>query len=54
MIIVGFDPGSVATGYGVVSFRDGRLVLESCGVFRLPPTMTLAEKLDRLFRQAAD
>jgi crossover junction endodeoxyribonuclease RuvC len=54
VIIVGFDPGSVATGYGVVRFQDGRLILESCGVFRLPSTMTLAEKLDRLFRQAAE
>jgi crossover junction endodeoxyribonuclease RuvC len=53
MKVLGFDPGSVATGYGVVRFEDGRLILESCGVFRLGATLTLAEKLDRLFGEAA-
>ena len=53
MIVLGFDPGTVATGYGVVRFEDGRLALEGCGVFRLPASLTFAEKLDRLFRAAA-
>lgn len=53
MIVLGFDPGTVATGYGVVRFEEGRLALECCGVFRLPAAMCLAEKLDRLFREAA-
>ncbi len=54
MKIVGFDPGSVATGFGVIRFEDGRLTLESCGVFRLPASLSLAEKLDRLFRHATE
>ena len=53
MIVLGFDPGTLATGYGVVRFEEGRLVLECCGVFRLPAALTLAEKLDRLFGEAA-
>lgn len=53
MIVLGFDPGTIATGYGVVRFHEGRLTLECCGVFRLPSGDSLAEKLDRLFTQAA-
>lgn len=53
MIVLGFDPGTVATGYGVVRFEEGRLALECCGVFRLPAALSFAEKLDRLFGEAA-
>jgi len=53
VIVLGFDPGTVATGYGVVRFEEGRLALECCGVFRLPAELTFAEKLDRLFGAAA-
>ena len=54
MKIVGFDPGSIATGFGVIRFDEGRLILESCGVFRLPATLSFAEKLDRLSCAAAE
>jgi crossover junction endodeoxyribonuclease RuvC len=53
MKVVGFDPGTAATGYGIVSFELGRLCLEGCGVWRPPAAMTLAEKLDFLFSGAA-
>jgi crossover junction endodeoxyribonuclease RuvC len=53
MKIVGFDPGTMATGYGVVSFDAGCLILESCGVFRPPATLSLAGKLHVLFARAA-
>ena len=53
MKVLGLDPGTVATGYGVVLFEGGRLRLEGCGVWRPPATMTLAEKLDFLFTGAA-
>ena len=53
MIILGFDPGTIATGYGVVRFEEGRLTLECCGVFRLPATLSFSEKLDRLACEAA-
>jgi crossover junction endodeoxyribonuclease RuvC len=51
--VVGLDPGTVATGYGVVCFEDGRLRLDGYGVWRPPAAMTLAEKLDFLFAGAA-
>ena len=49
MRVVGFDPGTSATGYGLVCFEEGRLRLDGCGVWRPPAAMTLAEKLDFLF-----
>jgi crossover junction endodeoxyribonuclease RuvC len=53
MKILGFDPGSVATGWGVVVFDSGRLVLEACGVMRPPASLAFSEKLDFLFTGAA-
>ncbi len=53
MRVLGFDPGTSATGYGLVSFEEGRLCLDGCGVWRPPAKMTLAEKLDFLFRGAS-
>jgi len=53
MKVLGFDPGTAATGYGVVRFEQGRLTLEGCGVWRPPADLTLAEKLEFLFAGAA-
>ncbi|MEO8191429.1 MAG: crossover junction endodeoxyribonuclease RuvC [Acidobacteriota bacterium] len=53
MKIVGFDPGTIATGYGVVVFDEGRLVLEDCGVFRPQASLSLSGKLDMLFNRAS-
>ena len=53
MKVVGLDPGTSATGYGVVCFEEGLLRLDGCGVWRPPAAMTLAEKLDFLFAGAA-
>jgi crossover junction endodeoxyribonuclease RuvC len=48
MRVLGLDPGTSATGYGVVLFEAGRLSLEDCGVWRPPAAFTLARKLDFL------
>lgn len=49
MKILGLDPGTVATGFGIVVFEEGRLGLERCGVWRPPARLSLAERLDFLF-----
>lgn len=54
MKILGFDPGTVATGWGVVLFDAGTLRLERCGVWRPPAGLSLAEKLDVLFVAASE
>ena len=54
MKILGFDPGTVATGFGVVVFEGGSLRLERCGVWRPPARLALAQKLDFLLTAALD
>src|SRR5262249_49098673 len=50
--VLGFDPGTTATGYGVVLFELGRLRLEGCGVLRPPAALDLPKRLDFLFTSA--
>jgi len=52
MKILGFDPGTVATGFGIVIYESGRLQLVSCGVWRPPVRESLPEKLDFLLAAA--
>jgi crossover junction endodeoxyribonuclease RuvC len=52
--ILGFDPGTAATGYGVVVFQEGRLTLERCGVWRPAADAALAEKLSTLAAAARE
>jgi len=51
VLILGLDPGTAATGYGLVIFEDGRLRLEGCGVWRPHADSSLAEKLQFLAAQ---
>lgn len=53
MRILGLDPGTVATGHGLVVFDAGALHLEACGVWRPAARFTLAEKLNMLFAEAS-
>ena len=48
MKILGLDPGTAATGFGIVVFDAGRLVLERCGVWRPPAGEPLPVRLDFL------
>jgi len=48
MRVLGLDPGSSATGYGLVLFEEGRLSLEGCGVWRPPAAVSFAERLDHI------
>ena len=46
MIVLGIDPGTAVTGYGVVTrARDGLLSLVECGVIRTAARAPLAERL---------
>ena len=54
MKILGLDPGTVATGFGIVIFDAGRLGLERCGVWRPPAKLALPDKLDFLFSALLD
>lgn len=45
MRILGVDPGSRATGYGVIEHRGGAARLLECGVIRPPPEAGLTRRL---------
>ena len=44
MRILGIDPGSKATGYGIVDRVDGRVVHVAHGTLRPPPSAPLAAR----------
>ena len=48
MRVLGLDPGSTATGFGIVTFEAGRLTLEGCGVWRPPARLGFPGRLDFL------
>lgn len=47
--ILGIDPGSQITGFGVVERVDGQLVHVAHGTLRFGPDGSLARRLDRLY-----
>jgi crossover junction endodeoxyribonuclease RuvC len=52
LTVVGIDPGTTATGYGVVSrSADGRLALLECGVVRTTSKAPLAERIREIFQE---
>lgn len=47
--VLGIDPGTAVTGYGVVEPLPGRTArLRECGVIRTPPDAPLADRLQAL------
>ena len=54
MRILGIDPGSSVTGYGVVERAAGKLVHVAHGALRPPRNVSLAFRLDHLYRAVAD
>ena len=54
MRILGIDPGSLVTGYGVVERQSGRLVHVAHGTLRPPRGVPLASRLDHLYRTVAE
>lgn len=47
--ILGIDPGSRATGYGVIIKKSNRLSYVTCGVIRLGDNYTFSERLKVIF-----
>jgi crossover junction endodeoxyribonuclease RuvC len=48
--VLGIDPGSQNTGYGVVELRGGRLVHVTHGTIRSPARAPMAERLATIYR----
>ena len=47
--IIGIDPGSRTTGYGLVESDQGRLRFLSCGVIKTTTTMPFSYRLNQIF-----
>lgn len=48
-LILGVDPGSRATGYGVVAREGNRLRCVAAGVIRLGSSLLFAQRLERIY-----
>ncbi len=51
MRVLGIDPGTSATGYGVVEERDGGLHAVRFGVITPPANLPFAQRLLRIYRE---
>lgn len=52
MLVIGIDPGTATTGYGLVQDdEDGALVVCAFGVIQTPPGLPMAERLLELHGQ---
>ena len=47
--ILGLDPGSRVTGYGIVESHRGRLGFVACGVVKTTPSYPFATRLNEIF-----
>jgi len=55
LIVLGIDPGTAVTGYGVVTrARDGLLSLTECGVIRTSSRASLADRLRDIYQGVAE
>lgn len=55
MIILGIDPGTAVTGYGVVKReQDGAISLAECGVIRTPARAPLPQRLREIYEGVSE
>lgn len=47
--IIGIDPGSRITGYGVIESRRGAIGFIACGVIKTSPDLAFAARLNQIF-----
>ncbi len=46
---IGIDPGTARLGYAVIETRRGEQTLLTCGVVSTPPSLTMPERLLRIY-----
>lgn len=51
MVVLGVDPGSRITGYGVIRHSGGGFTVLASGVIRLHPRSTHAERIGQIYRE---
>lgn len=50
MLVLGIDPGTAITGYGLVLENEGGLALVDYGVITTPPSQPLPERLQSIYQ----
>ena len=53
MRIIGVDPGTATTGFGIIDHDHGRLTFVDAGVITTPPGIPMAERLVTLHKELA-
>ena len=53
MLVLGIDPGTAITGYGLVHENDEGLALVDCGVITTPADQPLPQRLQTIYRGLA-
>ena len=51
MVVLGIDPGSLNTGYGVVHCDSGKVSVLVCGLIRLHPGLSHPERIGEICRE---
>lgn len=56
MCVIGIDPGSQRTGWGIVSEQSGVLQLEACGIIRAAasPALSFSMRLSKIYTQLSE
>jgi len=54
LLIMGVDPGTAITGFGLVKYSGNRFSLVECGCIRTAPGVLLARRLQVLFGELND
>ena len=54
MIVLGIDPGTASTGYGVVERRGGRLLARDGGVISTPAALSLERRLSAIHSRVGE
>jgi len=54
LLIMGVDPGTAITGFGLVRYNGSRFVLVDCGCIRTSSKTPLSERLHFLYRELVD
>lgn len=49
MIILGVDPGTLFTGYGIISYANGEIEQIAAGVIKMPPAEEIAPRLKIIY-----
>ena len=49
MRILGVDPGTLFTGYGIIQFTNNELTRIDAGIIKIPPTKDLAPRLKLIY-----